>query len=209
MDSKDMRVIKRNGQLEEIAFDKILKRIKKIGNEVNIQLNYASLAMKVIDQLYDTIPTSIIDELTAQQCASLSTQHLDYGTLASRIIISNHHKNTNASFYEVMKQLYGNLYVECSESVEKKVSSFLAHLFKKGNGTAEIPEYLKKNVLIEHEHLLNKNRPAKPERRTSQLAEYPDGSKPFVSSVPGGKSKSRNKRIKRNTRRRKNFHTWF
>jgi ribonucleoside-diphosphate reductase alpha chain len=106
MDSKDMRVIKRNGQLEEIAFDKILNRIKKIGSEVNIQLNYASLAMKVIDQLYDTIPTSKIDELTAQQCASLSTQHLDYGTLASRIIISNHHKNTNASFYEVMKQLY-------------------------------------------------------------------------------------------------------
>ena len=102
----DMRVTKRNGELEEIAFDKILNRIKKIGNEVKIQINYSSLAMKVIDQLYDTIPTSKIDELAAQQCASLSTQHIDYSTLASRIIISNHHKNTQDSFYKVMEKLY-------------------------------------------------------------------------------------------------------
>jgi ribonucleotide reductase alpha subunit len=107
MDSSiDMRVTKRNGELEEIAFDKILNRIKKIGNEVKIQLNYSSLAMKVIDQLYDTIPTSKIDELAAQQCASLSTQHIDYGVLASRIIISNHHKNTDSSFYNVVEKLY-------------------------------------------------------------------------------------------------------
>ena len=106
METINMRVYKRNGDLEEIAFDKILNRIKKIGNEVNIQLNYSSLAMKVIDQLYDTIPTSKIDELTAQQCASLSTQNLDYGILASRIIISNHHKNTKSSFFDVMKQLF-------------------------------------------------------------------------------------------------------
>jgi ribonucleoside-diphosphate reductase alpha subunit len=106
MNSQDMKVIKRNGSLEEIAFDKILNRIKKIGNEINIQINYPSLAMKVIDQLYDLIPTSKIDELTAQQCASLSTNHLDYNLLASRIIISNHHKNTKLSFFECMKQLY-------------------------------------------------------------------------------------------------------
>jgi ribonucleotide reductase alpha subunit len=107
MDSSiDMRVTKRNGELEEIAFDKILNRIKKIGNEVKIQLNYSSLAMKVIDQLYDNIPTSKIDELAAQQCASLSTQHIDYGILASRIIISNHHKNTDSSFYNVVEKLY-------------------------------------------------------------------------------------------------------
>ena len=104
--SIDMKVTKRNGVLEEIAFDKILNRIKKIGNEVKIQLNYSSLAMKVIDQLYDTIPTSKIDELAAQQCASLSTQHIDYGILASRIIISNHHKNTDSSFYNVIEKLY-------------------------------------------------------------------------------------------------------
>ena len=106
MSSIDMRVTKRNGQLEDIAFDKILNRLKKLGQEAGIQINYASLAMKVIDQLYDTISTTKIDELAAEQCASLSTLNPDYGTLASRIVVSNHHKNTISSFYETMKHLY-------------------------------------------------------------------------------------------------------
>jgi len=103
-----MKVIKRNGNFEDISFDKILNRIKKIGNEVNLHLNYSSLAMKIIDQLYNEIHTSKIDELTADQCASLSTNKLEYSILASRIIISNHHKNTKNSFYETMLDLYEN-----------------------------------------------------------------------------------------------------
>jgi ribonucleoside-diphosphate reductase alpha chain len=106
LNDKEMRVTKRDGQLEDIAFDKILNRIKKIGQEVNIQINYSSLAIKVIDQLYDTIPTTKIDELTSEQCAALSTIHPDYGTLAGRIFVSNHHKNTASSFYETMSKLY-------------------------------------------------------------------------------------------------------
>ena len=104
--SFEMKVTKRNGDIEDIAFDKILKRIKKLGQEANIQLNYSSLAMKVIDQLYDKIETTKIDELAAEQCASLSTQHPDYATLAARIIISNHQKNTEPSFSIVMRNLY-------------------------------------------------------------------------------------------------------
>lgn len=106
MDTNEMRVTKRNGQLEDISFDKILKRIKTLGQEANIQINYSSLVMKVIDQLYDKISTAKIDELAAEQCASLSTQHPDYGTLAGRIVVSNHHKNTCPTFSSVMKQLY-------------------------------------------------------------------------------------------------------
>ena len=102
----DMRVTKRNGQLEIMSFDKILNRIKKLGNEAKIQINFTSLAMKVIDQLYDSIPTTKIDELTAEQCASLSTLNPDYGILASRVIISNLQKNTDDSFSKAMKKLY-------------------------------------------------------------------------------------------------------
>ena len=102
----DMRVIKRNGDLEDISFDKILTRVKKLGQEANIQINYSSLAMKVIDQLYDKIPTTKIDELTAEQCAVMSTQHPDYGVLAGRIVVSNHQKNTNACFYQIVDELY-------------------------------------------------------------------------------------------------------
>jgi ribonucleotide reductase alpha subunit len=104
--AKDMRVTKRSGELEDIAFDKILNRVKKLGQEVNIQINYSALIIKIIDQLYDTISTTKIDELTADQCASLTTVHPDYGTLAGRIIVSNHHKNTLTTFYEAMNELY-------------------------------------------------------------------------------------------------------
>jgi ribonucleoside-diphosphate reductase alpha subunit len=104
--SNEMRVTKRDGQLEDIAFDKILNRIKKLGQEAAIQINYSSLAMKVIDQLYDKIETTKIDELAAEQCAALSTQHSDYATLASRIIVSNHQKNTEPLFSDVVSALY-------------------------------------------------------------------------------------------------------
>jgi ribonucleotide reductase alpha subunit len=102
----EMRVTKRDGNVEDISFDKILNRVKKLGQEANIHINYSSLVMKVIDQLYDKISTTKIDELTAEQCAALSTQHPDYGVLAGRIVVSNHQKNTNAHFSSVMGELY-------------------------------------------------------------------------------------------------------
>ena len=105
-DDEEMYVTKRNGEKEIVSFDKILQRIKKTGTEAGIQINYTALAMKVIDQLYDNITTTQIDELTADQCASLSSTHPDYNILAGRIIISNHQKNTSDSFSNVMEQLY-------------------------------------------------------------------------------------------------------
>ena len=62
--------------------------------------------MKVIDQLYDGIDTTKIDELTAEQCASQSTDHINYSILASRVIISNHQKNTGNTFFQTMTLLY-------------------------------------------------------------------------------------------------------
>ena len=102
----EMYVTKRDGNREIVSFDKILKRIRNIGMEAGIKINYTSLVMKVIDQLYDGISTTKIDELSAEQCASMSSIHPDYNNLAGRITISNHHKNTESSFCEVMSQLY-------------------------------------------------------------------------------------------------------
>ena len=104
----EMYVKKRNGKLEIVSFDKILKRIKKIGQEVNIKINYTSLAMKVIDQLYTEITTKQIDELSAEQCASMASIHPDYNVLAGRIIVSNHQKNTDDKFSKVITKLYKN-----------------------------------------------------------------------------------------------------
>ena len=104
--SSEMYVTKRDGETEIVSFDKILRRIKRIGLEAGIKINYTTLAMKVIDQLYDNISTTKIDELTADQCASMSSIHYDYATLASHITVSNHHKNTETSFTKVMSELY-------------------------------------------------------------------------------------------------------
>ena len=105
-DDDDMLVTKRNGNAEIVSFDKISKRIKKLGQEANIKLNYTALVMKVIDQLHPGIHTTKIDELSAEQCASMSSIHPDFSILAGRITISNHHKNTEESFYSVMNRLY-------------------------------------------------------------------------------------------------------
>ncbi len=106
LDDEEMYVIKRNGEKEVVSFDKILKRIKKTGTEANIHLNYTALTIKVIDQLYDGISTTQIDELTAEQCASLASTHPDYNNLAGRLIVSNHQKNTSPIFSQTITRLY-------------------------------------------------------------------------------------------------------
>ena len=99
-------VLKRNGEKQPVSFDKILYRIKALShNDLNI--NLTNLTTKIIARLYNGIKTTEIDELTAQQCASLSTTHPDYGILASRILVSNHQKNTTADFSNVISKLYG------------------------------------------------------------------------------------------------------
>ena len=104
---EEMYVTKRSGTREIVSFDKILNRIKILGQEGNIkQLNYTSLVMKVIDQIYDGISTTKIDELSAEQCAAMASIHPDYNVLAGRIIVSNHQKNTSESFKDVMTELY-------------------------------------------------------------------------------------------------------
>ena len=98
-------VIKRNGKSELMSFDKILKRVKNLG-KLELNINYKSLVQKIIDRLYNNISTIHIDELTAQQCASLETTHPDYGKLASRIVISNCHKKTDDNFFKCCNKLY-------------------------------------------------------------------------------------------------------
>jgi ribonucleoside-diphosphate reductase alpha subunit len=116
MDLSEMKVVKRNNIHEDVSFDKILNRVKKIGKEFNVNINYSQLVMKVIEQLYNGIPTKKIDELTAEQCAALCTQNPDYGTLAGIIVISNHQKSTSSSFKEVVEKLYNFKDINSNES---------------------------------------------------------------------------------------------
>jgi len=98
-----MQVVKRDGTAEKVAFDKVLARIRKASR--NLIVNPDILAQQVLSRIVDGIKTSELDELTAQMAASLCTTHPDWGTLASRIAVSNHHKNTDASFSSVVKAL--------------------------------------------------------------------------------------------------------
>ncbi len=98
-----MQVLKRNGSKETVSFDKVLTRVRKAAR--GLAVNPDALAQQVLSQIYDGVKTEELDELTAQLAAGLSTLHPDYGTLAARISVSNHHKNTSSSFSEVVNEL--------------------------------------------------------------------------------------------------------
>jgi ribonucleoside-diphosphate reductase alpha subunit len=101
-----MLVIKRDGNKEEVSFDKILHRIKKVSD--NLKVNVHEVAQKVCSRIYDNVKTYELDEFASQLCSSLILEHPDYGVLASRLIISNHHKRTSPSFTETISILYDN-----------------------------------------------------------------------------------------------------
>ena len=101
-------VLKRNGEREEVSFDKVIRRIRNLSEGLDSSINPVFVAQKVCSQIYDGVKTEDLDELAAQICISLETQHLDYGKLAAKIIISNNHKNTSPSFSETISLLYHN-----------------------------------------------------------------------------------------------------
>jgi len=102
-----MFVIKRDGKKESVKFDKITARIEKLCYGLNPALvDPIDVAKKVIEGLFDGVTTSELDNLAAETAASLTTKHPDYALLASRIAVSNLHKNTTKSFSETMRRLH-------------------------------------------------------------------------------------------------------
>jgi ribonucleoside-diphosphate reductase alpha chain len=102
-----MFVVKRTGKSESVKFDKITARIEKLCYGLDRRfVNSIDVAKKVIEGLYDGVPTTELDNLAAETAASLTVKHPDYALLASRIAVSNLHKNTTKSFSETMKLLY-------------------------------------------------------------------------------------------------------
>lgn len=99
-------VTKRNGDKEEVSFDKVIRRIKFLSSGLDV--NTINVSQQIISQIVDGILTSDLDLLGADICINLTTVHPDYGKLASRILISNHHKNTTPSFSECIEILHKN-----------------------------------------------------------------------------------------------------
>ena len=142
-------VIKRNGTKEPVSFDKILKRIKTLSQgKSKLHVNYTTLCQKIIDQLYDDITTQEIDELTAQQCASLATTHPDYGVLASRILISNHHKMVDSNYLNVVEKLYNNTDVHNIKT--PIISEKLYNIVKNNHETIQSWFYFDRDYLLDY-----------------------------------------------------------
>lgn len=105
-----MRVIKRSGSYEDVSFDKILNRIRSLcfSEEFKNGLNIDEtiLAQKVVQEIYDGVKTSELDDLSAQNAMSLYSTHPDFKVLAARITVSNLHKNTLDNFSDKIELMY-------------------------------------------------------------------------------------------------------
>ncbi|MGV3613642.1 MAG: ribonucleoside-diphosphate reductase subunit alpha [Fluviicola sp.] len=101
-----MYVIKRDGRKEAVKFDKITARIIKMCYGLDPLVSPEAVAMKVIEGIYDGVTTTVLDNLAAEVAAAKTIDHPDYALLASRIAVSNLHKETKKSFSDVMEDLY-------------------------------------------------------------------------------------------------------
>ena len=101
-----MNVIKRNGKKETVKFDKITARVQKLSYGLSSLVDVIEVTKKVIEGIYEGVATTELDNLAAETAASLTTKHPDYALLASRIAVSNLHKNTEKSFSSTMRRLH-------------------------------------------------------------------------------------------------------
>ena len=101
-----MFVVKRDGRKESVKFDKITARISKMCYGLNPSVDSVKIAMKVIEGVYDGVTTVELDNLAAEIAATNAATHPDYASLASRIAVSNLHKNTKKSFSQTIHDLY-------------------------------------------------------------------------------------------------------
>ena len=101
-----MYVVKRDGRKEAVKFDKITARIVKMCYGLDPLVSPEAVAMKVIEGLFDGVTTTQLDNLAAEVAAAKTIDHPDYALLASRIAVSNLHKETKKTFSDVMTDLY-------------------------------------------------------------------------------------------------------
>lgn len=103
----EMYVIKRDGRKESVKFDKITARLNKLSYGLDpVFVDPVKVAQRVVTGVYRGVKTTDLDNLAAQEAAAMSVIHPDYALLASRIAVSNLHKNTEKSFSRTMEKLY-------------------------------------------------------------------------------------------------------
>ena len=128
----NINIVKRNGKTQPLKLDKITTRIKK--QLFDLDLNYLNpdmIAISVVGGLFEGATTRQIDELIAEQSASKATSHPDYSKLASRILVSSLHKDTEDKFSNAMLKLVNdNLISTDFYNLVEKYSSILDDTIK-------------------------------------------------------------------------------
>lgn len=105
-----MYVITRTGRKEPLDTNQITNRLKTLINKAPKipHINPFELMLKVCEGLKSGITTYEIDEYAANASASLSVSNPHYLSIAARIAIDNHQKNTIRSFVDKMRMAYLN-----------------------------------------------------------------------------------------------------
>lgn len=122
-----MRVIKRSGDEVPMLFDKVVTRIKKLCEDLQVQPD--KVAQKVFSDMYDGIKTSEIDDLSADVAIHMMTDNPDYETLATRLVVSNIQKNSPKCFSDAMLILHSKGVVsdEFMKCVSLKLDAVIDH----------------------------------------------------------------------------------
>jgi ribonucleoside-diphosphate reductase alpha subunit len=148
--TNDIYVIKRKGFSQKINQNKIIKRITYLVNHPyplqDIDIN--ELCKNVIKKLQPNITTQSIDEFTAEQAINMVTENLNYGILAGRIAINNHHKKTRNSFRDKMEELY--LHKDCHNKPTPLISDNFYKFVLKNQKIIEKHIDYEKDYLIDY-----------------------------------------------------------
>lgn len=114
---EEFYVINRKGESVQLDFNKILLRLTKLKEfKPVLHVNVGLIAQNTIKLMANHITTVELDNISANFCASMMTTHPDYGVLASRIEVSNLHKETSADYYKTVLDI--NNYIINGENVE-------------------------------------------------------------------------------------------
>ena len=99
-------VTKRSGERVPVSFNEVLTRLQRLADGLE-HVNPDLVAQKVCNQIQDGIKTSELDEFAAETCAMMQARyHPNYGKLAARILIDNHHKNTPTRLIDSLQVLF-------------------------------------------------------------------------------------------------------
>jgi len=168
-----MKILKRNGIYENLSFDKISRRLRNLANDSSIgttlNIDTDIIAQKVVSSIYDGISSSELDEEAARIAATL-IENYDYQLLASRIIVSNCHKNTKKNFYDAMceinKGLLTNNFIEyitknkdllnnlIEDNLDYNLDYFGFKTLEKSYLLKNYDETIKKTIIIERPQYL-------------------------------------------------------